>query len=147
MIGLALTAGIGVAGCGADTEQAGGDQTTGGFAVLPDAPAGSEQAGGTASMIRTDDATTVTVDLAGLEPNAEYVSHVHNQSCDQDSGGKHYQFEPGGSELPPNEIHLALNADADGKASATTEAGRKAGPEAISVVVHYQDAKVLCADL
>lgn len=135
-------AGTLLAGCGGDAQT-----SDGAFAPVADAPADAESAKGDATMERRDDGTTVEVELTGLQANGEYVAHVHNQPCDQDSGGKHYQFETGGSELPPNEIHLALAADAGGKASATTEADRKAGPEAVSVVVHYQDKKLLCADL
>lgn len=117
------------------------------FAAVTGAPAGADKAAGKVTLERRADGTTVTAELTGLTPKGAYVAHVHNKPCAEDSGGKHYQFEPGGSEMPPNEIHLALDADDEGKADATTDADRKAGPEAVSVVVHYQDKKLLCADL
>lgn len=148
MATLAVAVGAGLAGCGEDAaESSEGRMTEGAFAAVADAPDGAEQAGGTASMERRDDGTKVAVSLTGLAPDTKYVAHVHKQRCDLDSGGKHYQFEPGGPELPPNEIHLSLTADGDGKAAATTEADSQAGPDAVSVVVHYQDKKMLCADL
>lgn len=145
---LAVAVGAGLAGCGQDeAADSGTGIVEGAFAPVADAPAASKNTGGTASMERRDNGTTVEVVLTGLTPDTRYVAHVHKQPCDQDSGGKHYQFEPGGSELPPNEIHLSLTADGDGKSAATTEADAKAGPDAVSVVVHYKDKKMLCADL
>lgn len=141
MTALTACAGLLLASCGQE------EKTEGSFKAVADAPAGSDKAAGDASMTRSDDKTVVAVNLTGLTADAEYMAHVHNKPCSEDSGGKHYQYEPGGSEVPPNEIHLSLKADADGKASATTESARKAGPEAVSVVVHYQDKKMLCADL
>lgn len=139
---MAALSALTVAGC-SDS----GDTVEGTFAPVADAPAGADTAAGTATLTRTDDSTDVTIELTGLTPDAEYAAHVHNQPCDTDSGGTHYQFQPGGAEVPPNEIHLALTADADGAGSAEAGADRKAGPEAVSLVVHYQDQKVLCADL
>lgn len=124
-----------------------GDTVERTFAPVADATAGSDTAAGTVTLTRTDDATEASIELTGLTPDAEYAAHVHNQPCDTDSGGKHYQFQPGGEEVPPNEIHFALTADAEGAGSAEVKANRKAGPEAVSIVVHYQDKKMLCADL
>lgn len=144
----AAGAGAALAGCTPnETDAPAPEAKEGTFSAVSDAPAGADKAQGTVTLERRADGTTVSIELTGLTANASYAAHVHNQPCSQDNGGKHYQFEPGGSELPPNEIHLALNADGSGKASATTEAERTAGPEAVSVVVHYQDKKMLCADL
>lgn len=122
--------------------------TSGPFALLDTAPPGHSQLTGAATMARSDVGTTVTVDLAGLQPNADYLFHVHQDACSS-GGGQHYQFQPGGSAYPPNEIHLAFRADADGAGSITVANPHVARPEAQSVVVHPVGVmdRIACAQL
>lgn len=120
------------------------------FAVLETAPPGSEEVAGTAWLALGDDpGTTLTVTLAGLEPGAEYIGHLHEQSCDQDSGGAHFKFDPDGGDLPPNEVHIGFTAGDDGTGTATItnpESAEGAG----AVVIHPAEAmdnRLVCADL
>ena len=129
--------------------EAGGDLVTGSFRVLESAPDGFAAMNGTADLARHESGTTVTIDFDKLVPDTEYVAHVHAGSC-FDDGGPHYQFEVGGSELPPNEMHLAFTSHADGTGFMTAENDEVAGPEATSVVIHESTAdapKIACADL
>ena len=51
--------------------------------------------------------------------------------------------------MPPNEIHLAFTAAADGTGFMTAENDQTVGPDARSVVVHpieLLDNKVACAE-
>lgn len=126
-----------------------GERTSGSFVVLDTAPPGSDGVAGEAFLAQNDDGTTVTVRLSGLEPDTEYVGHLHAQPCDEDSGGPHFQFEQGGSEEPPNEIHLGFTSDADGEGEATATNDRRVEDGAPSVVIHPADSvdnRLACAD-
>lgn len=108
---------------------------------------------GHAQMVRRANGTTfVMLKLTGLTPGVTYRSHVHTGAC-AGGGGVHYQFIPGGSTMPPNEIHPGdgpFMANPAGNANVNTTADDVAGESAISVVVHNADAanqKVACADL
>lgn len=121
----------------------------GDFTLLDTRPVGFDDAAGTAWIARHGGGTTVTVELRGLEPEVDYISHVHADSCANDNGGDHYQFDIGGSELPPNEIHLAFTADADGNGFMTAENDQIAGLDAVALVVHPAeliDNKIACVD-
>lgn len=121
----------------------------GDFARLESAPVGYDAVDGTAWLARHDTGTTVTVELAGLVPNSPHIAHVHAGTC-VEAGGAHYQFDPNGGPMPPNEIHLMFTSDADGVGLMTAENARVAGVDARSVVVHpvnAMDAKVACAEL
>lgn len=125
------------------------DAMRGTFRILDSAPPGSDGVSGHAWLAQNG-GTTVTVELAGLKPGATYMSHLHFQPCDADDGGDHFQFDVGGSELPPNEVHLGLKADARGNARATTTNDRDVGDEAQAIVVHpseLPDNRLVCADL
>jgi Cu/Zn superoxide dismutase len=114
------------------------DAVSGEFTPVADAPSGSSKLTGEAELERADGGTTVSIQLNGLEPKTAYLAHLHTGGCDQsDPGGPHFQFEKGGSEEPPNEIHLEFttNAKGEGKAEATSKQEVPAG-EAGSVVVH-----------
>ena len=127
----------------------GGDLVTGSFELLDTRPQGYDDVTGTAWMARHDEGTTVTIEVSGLEPGAEYISHVHAQPCDTDNGGPHYQFEVGGDVMPPNEIHLLFTADEDGNGFMTAENDRTVDDRAVAVVVHpvdLTDNKIACAD-
>ena len=122
---------------------------TGAFDLLETAPIGYDGAAGTAWLARHEGGTTVTVELSGLVPNVRHIAHVHAGSCDQ-AGGPHFRFDPDGGELPPNEIHLMFESDANGMGLMTTANAQVAGDGARSLVVHpmhAMDTKVACADL
>lgn len=129
-------------------EVAGADLVSGEFTLLDTRPSGYDEVTGTADLARHDDGTTVTVELSGLQPGVEYISHVHADVC-ASNGGPHYQFEVGGSETPPNEIHLLFTADEDGNGFMTAENAQTVDERAVAVVVHPVDLidnKIACAD-
>lgn len=116
----------------------GGDTVSGAFAAVAGAPSAYSEVGGEAVLTRSGGGTEVTIALTGLEPETEYMAHLHTEGCGgSDPGGPHFQFEKGGSEEPPNEIHFEFesNAAGEGKAVAKSEKEVPAG-EAGSVVVH-----------
>ncbi len=122
---------------------------SGEYELLDTRPAGYDNVEGAAVIARHDGGTTVTTELTGLLPNVDYISHVHAQACADDNAGPHYQFEPGGPTVPPNEIHLAFTSDDEGNGSMTAENHGVAGAEAVSFVVHPQefvDNKIACVD-
>lgn len=121
---------------------------TGEFALLETRPQGFDDMTGTAWIARHPGGTTVTLEVEGLIPDADYISHVHADVC-ANSGGDHYQFEVGGSEMPPNEIHLAFTSDADGNGFMTAENNQIAGLDAVAFVIHPADLidnKLACVD-
>lgn len=125
----------------------GADIVSGRFVSLSDAPA--NHVGGTVDLARHGGGTTVTIHTEGLKPGAQYMAHVHADACAND-GGPHYQHEIGGSTMPPNEIHLAFTADAEGTATMTSNNDTVANEFAVAVVIHRADggaAKLACADL
>ncbi len=126
-----------------------GDVTRGDFQVLDTAPPGSEGVTGQAWLGQNDAGTTVTIRLEGLEPDTEYVAHLHAQPCAEDAGGPHFQFDPGGEEVPPNEVHLSFDSDGDGSGWATVTNERRVEDRAPAVVVHPAEAtdnRLACAD-
>lgn len=130
------------------SEVAGGELVSGTFALLDTRPSGYDGVTGTAEMARHDGGTTVTIEVSGLQPGVEYISHVHAEPC-TNNGGPHYQFEVGGSELPPNEIHLLFTADEDGNGFMTAENEQTVDERAVAIVVHpldLVDNKIACAD-
>lgn len=127
---------------------AGAALATGDFVLLDTRPAGYDDVAGSAQLARHIDGTTVTTELSGLLPNTDYISHLHADVC-ANSGGDHFQFEVGGSEMPPNEIHLAFTSDADGNGFMTAENQQIAGLDAVALVVHpveLIDNKIACVD-
>jgi hypothetical protein len=111
---------------------------SGRLAPLADAPAGYSKVAGEAELQRAEGGTTVSLSASGLEPKKAYIAHLHTGGCEQaDPGGPHFQFERGGSEGPPNEIHLEFTADADGNGEAEASSKREVPPgEAGSIVLH-----------
>jgi hypothetical protein len=127
----------------------GADLVTGTFILLETRPEGYDDLIGEAYIARYDDGTTVSVEIGGLLPDVEYISHLHEGSC-EDNGGDHYKFDLDGSDMPPNEIHLAFVSSASGQGFMTAENHMVAGEEAQSVVVHpvdLLDNKIACAPL
>lgn len=119
------------------------------FALLPTRPPGTDQAAGTAWLAIHPGGTTVTLEMTGLPPNSKYMAHVHAKPCAEEAGGDHFKFDPAGSEMPPNEIHLAFSADASGRGFMTAE-NDKPAEAAKSLVVHpaeFTDNRIACADL
>jgi hypothetical protein len=112
---------------------------------------------GSAMMTSGTDGTTVTVNVAGLDPAKVYGSHLHNGTC-ASGGGGHYQDVEGGGTTPPNELWLTTSGSglvpnpggvAHGSGSATWQA-RTSGDMTLarSVVVHEPGgARIACADL
>ena len=126
-----------------------GEVAEGAFAVLDTAPPGSEGVSGTAWLGQNNAGTTVTIRLEGLEPDTEYLSHLHAQPCADDEGGPHFAFDPAGEEMPPNEVHLAFTSSADGTGKATVTNDRRVEDQAPAVVVHpaaAMDNRLACAD-
>jgi Cu/Zn superoxide dismutase len=146
--GMDMTMNMGDAAATPASEVAGGELVSGTFAILDTRPSGYDDVIGTADMARHQGGTTVTVELSGLEPGTEYISHVHAEPC-SNNGGPHYQFEVGGSEVPPNEIHLLFTADDDGNGFMTAENTQTVDERAVAIVVHPVDLidnKIACAD-
>lgn len=119
----------------------------GAFELLGTRPDGFEETTGTATIARHDAGTTVTVEFSGLQPEIEYIAHLHQGTC-AENGGAHYMFDAAGPPMPPNEIHLLFTSDGSGVGFMTAENDQVAGPEGQSVVVHpveLLDNKVACA--
>ena len=126
----------------------GAELASGEFTLLDTRPEGFDDMTGTAWIARHAGGTTVTLDVQGLIPNADYISHVHADAC-ANNGGDHYQFDVGGSDMPPNEIHLAFTSDADGNGFMTAENDQIASLDAVAFVVHPADLidnKLACVD-
>jgi Cu-Zn family superoxide dismutase len=132
-----LAAAVVLAACGSSDSES-SDVVNGQFELVPGAPAGYESLAGEASLKRTDGSTMASLQVTGLEPKTAYVAHLHTQKCDQaDPGGPHFKFDPGGSDEPPNEIHLEFSSDADGSGSAKASSGREVPIGAAgSIVLH-----------
>jgi hypothetical protein len=121
----------------------------GAYTLMDSRPAGYDNVAGTAVIARSPRGTTITTELTGLLPNVDYISHAHAKPCTVDNAGPHYQFEVGGSESPPNEIHLAFTSDNDGNGFMTVENPQIAGTDAVAFVVHpteFIDNKVAWVD-
>jgi hypothetical protein len=134
---VALVATLGLAACGG-SDSGGDDTVAGAFELLPEAPAGYENLSGEADLTRKDGETTTAISLDGLEPDTEYMAHLHTGGCTgSDPGGPHFKFDVDGSDEPPNEIHLAFtsNGDGSGEAEASSDQEVPVG-EAGSVVLH-----------
>lgn len=142
---LALTLGLAACGGGSDDENV----VSGSFELVPGAPTGYENLSGEAELVRADGETTTTIDLDGLEPETEYMAHLHVAGCDAaDPGGPHFQFEKGGSEEPPNEIHLTFTSNGDGSGKAEVSSDREvpegeAGSVVLHLASHHQMAALL----
>ncbi|MPY81266.1 MAG: superoxide dismutase family protein [Actinophytocola sp.] len=127
----------------------GAELAKGTFAALKSAPAGTKSVTGVAYLAQHDKGTTVTIDVKGLQPDTAYMSHLHEQPCAKDEGGDHFQFDAKGPEAPPNEIHIAFTADADGAATTTVSNDNPKTKGAKSIVLHLEDkdgTKFACAD-
>jgi hypothetical protein len=138
---LVLVAAGALAACGSGSGTTGETSVivSGDFTPVADAPANYSGVSGEADVERPENGgTTVSLSVSGLEPKTAYIAHLHVGGCDQpDPGGPHFQFEKGGSEEPPNEIHLQFTTDASGEGKARVSTGREVPTgEAGSVVIH-----------
>jgi hypothetical protein len=148
IVAVALLVAVAFTACGSSDESTTGTgdeenaTVSGKFVSLAEEPAADFQISGEAELERSDGGATVSLDVSGLEPKTAYIAHLHTGGCAQtDPGGPHFQFERGGSEEPPNEIHLEFtsNAAGEGKAEATSKREVPVG-EAGSVVLHVDDS-------
>jgi hypothetical protein len=137
-----VLAALALAACGSGS----GDATevvSGQFEAVPGAPAADKALAGEATLERAEGGTTVSLNVTGLEPDTAYLAHLHTGGCDQaDPGGPHFKFDAGGSDEPPNEIHLEFKSKADGtgKASASSDREVPTG-EAGSIVIHQAETE------
>ncbi|WP_189080040.1 superoxide dismutase family protein [Mangrovihabitans endophyticus] len=118
------------------------------FQLLDTRPPGTDGVKGTAWLAQ-DGKTTLTVNLTGLKPSAQYVGHLHAQPCAAENGGAHFKFDANGPDTPPNEVHIGFTAGADGMGMATVTNDREVGDAAKAVVIHPADAldnRLACAD-
>jgi hypothetical protein len=144
----ALLAAAALAACGGGDDSTTGTTSEESAAVsgeltpVVDAPAAYSEVNGEVELERSNNGTTVSLTAGGLEPKTAYIAHLHTGGCDQaDPGGPHFQFQPGGSEEPPNEIHLEFKSDAAGEGEATAESSREVPVgEAGSVVLHEAES-------
>jgi hypothetical protein len=133
----ALTTAAALVACGSSSDS-NEDTVSGKFAPLADAPGAYAEVAGRATLERADGGTETSISLTGLQPETDYMAHLHSGGCDEtDPGGPHFQFDPDGSEEPPNEIHLAFasNEAAEGSARSSSDREVPVG-EAGSVVLH-----------
>ncbi|MEZ5077376.1 MAG: hypothetical protein R2725_08040 [Solirubrobacterales bacterium] len=132
VVTIAATAGL--VACGGSGE----GTVSGNFELTEEAPAAYDGLEGEADLTRTEGGTTVSISLTGLEPNTEYVSHLHVGGCQPPLvGGPHFKFDREGSDEPPNEIHLTFSSDAEGAGAAEANSDQEVpAGEAGSVVVH-----------
>jgi hypothetical protein len=134
---VALVATVGLAACGSSDENK-TEAVSGQFELVSGAPAEDQGVSGEATLERADGGTTVSLSATGLEPDTEYVAHLHTEGCDPaDPGGPHFKFDASGADEPPNEIHLEFSSDADGGGKAEASSNREVPVgEAGSLVLH-----------
>ncbi|HYJ22099.1 MAG TPA: hypothetical protein VEW07_08765 [Solirubrobacterales bacterium] len=143
---VALVATVGLAACGSSDE----DKTevvSGQLKLVSGASAGDQAVSGEATLERADGGTTVSLSATGLEPDTEYVAHLHTEGCGQaEPGGPHFKFDAGGGDEPPNEIHLEFSSNAKGEGRAETSSNREVPVgEARSIVLHEAEADDMTA--
>ncbi|HSK49406.1 MAG TPA: hypothetical protein VK889_02805 [Solirubrobacterales bacterium] len=144
---LAALAATGVlAACGSGSSDDNGS-VSGRFEPVADAPIGYANVAGEATLERPDGGTETAISLTGLKPDTAYVAHLHTGGCDgTDPGGSHFKFDPTGGEEPPNEIHFAFTANAEGEGEATARSDREVPEgEAGSIVVHLDPEAMTAA--
>jgi hypothetical protein len=143
-----LAASAALVACGSDgdsttdTSTEEGATVTGKLEAVADAPPAYSGVAGEVELRRLSNGTTISMTVSGLEPKTQYIAHLHTGGCDQpEPGGPHFQFKQGGSDQPPNEIHLQFTSDAAGDGEATASSKREVpGGEAGSVVLHLDES-------
>jgi hypothetical protein len=139
LFGVAAAIALAACGSGSGTTGETSEIVSGDFTPVAGAPAAYSEVSGEAEIERPESGgATVSLGVTGLEPKTAYVAHLHSGGCDQaDPGGPHFQFEKGGSEEPPNEIHLEFKSNAAGEGEAEASSKREVPVgEAGSVVIH-----------
>lgn len=125
--------------------------TSGRFAPFADGLATYPGLTGTATMVRGSDHTTTSIAVSGLKPGAAHMSHVHEQPCGVGNAGAHFRFDETQPYSEANEIWLMFTSGADGTSGdVVTDRDLRAGPKAVSVVVHDPDnpaKRIGCVDL
>lgn len=94
--------------------------------------------------------TRVRVSAAGLDPNVEYMVHVHALPCSTNDGGGHYKIDrEETATVEANELWLTLATDADGIGTVNETFEHTARADARSIVIHDPEdsAKLACIDL
>ncbi len=135
-------------------DDSGDVMATGDFEPFAAAEDDDQTIAGTATLVRTPMmGTRVTVMVSGLDPNAEYSSHVHALPCDENDAGGHYKIDPTEMRVvEQNELWPTIEDFADGVAEDMFESRRhRAREDAQSIVIHRRVAseapKVACANL
>lgn len=138
-----------------DADGAAGETLTGAFEPLEEHT--DRDLAGEAVLEVTEDGTTLSVQVSGLEAGAAHPAHLHEGACAE--RGPHYQHDPQGVEEPPNELWpsseegdptAGLQADETGEASGEATADWQPRDEPLSVFVHAaggENPKIGCADL
>jgi hypothetical protein len=128
-------------------------EATGTIAVFAGAEPIDQNIAGTATMMRDGASTRVQLNVTGLDPASEYVSHIHALPCEVNKGGGHYKIDPTVEDtVEANELWPTLAVQADGSSTpAMLNSDHVARADAQSVVLHRkvgEDApKVACANL
>jgi hypothetical protein len=139
LLALVVVTALAACGSGSGTTGETGEIVSGDLSPIAGAPAGYSKVTGEANIERPEKGgTVVSLSVSGLKPKTEYMAHLHTGGCDQaDPGGPHFQFKKGGSEEPPNEIHLEFTSNAAGEGEAEASSKREVPVgEAGSVVIH-----------
>ena len=146
-----MTSTVTAAGSNHTTRHVRTEVTSGQFETLPGGASLGYELQGRAVMIRSGDETTVRVRIKGLDANATYPTHVHNQPCSATPpGGSHYQHDVPGPVDAVNELWptISTNRHGNGVGRATHE--HRARADAQSIVVHYPSdtsIRLACVDL
>jgi hypothetical protein len=147
---LVLVAVAALAACGSDegTYSERQETVSGKFEPTADAPAAYVGVAGEADLTRAENGTMFEISLSGLRPETRYIAHLHTGGCDQaDPGGPHFQFEKGGSEEPPNEMHLQFTSGATGNGGGVASSTREIPlGQAGSIVVHLNGSHHMTSD-
>lgn len=100
-------------------------------------------------LTRDSASTKVEVHVTGLEPNQQYMSHVHNLPCAL-GGGAHYKIDPTveGTERE-NEIWPTIQTDSSGIGYGVDTVEHLARMDATSIVIHdiSDGTRIACGDL
>ena len=88
------------------------------FHPYPDGESQDDSIVGKGSLsVSQNGKTIVLAAITGLDPAEGYRSHVHNLSCDVESGGAHYKINPDETgTVEANELWLTIVPDTDGNA-------------------------------
>ena len=152
---LVATVAIAAASGPAQSERIKNTSISGGAAAYLSSYSGpSVGAGARGKLVRASNGTTVTsVSAWGLDPDAEYKSHVHALPCALDAG-PHYKNDPLGPVDAENEIWPGFTTDGTGVGRAVVTNDFTVRPDAMSIVIHDTPnassgagAKMLCLDL